>query len=48
MAVSPRPHDGCVTDTVATVRYVQGDTPGPAILDPRRAAFGLAGGNGNR
>lgn len=36
MAVRPRAHDGCVTDTVVTVRYVQApepyDGPGPVIF----------------
>ncbi|GAA3919356.1 hypothetical protein Aau02nite_29170 [Amorphoplanes auranticolor] len=36
MAVRPRPHDGCVTATVATVRYVQApqryDGPGPVLF----------------
>jgi hypothetical protein len=36
MAVPLRPHDGCVTDTVATVRYVQApqpyDGPGPVLF----------------
>ena len=36
MAARPRPHDGCVTDTVATVHYVQAprpyDGPGPVLF----------------
>ena len=36
MAVLLRPHDGCVTDTVVTVRYVQAPQPyagpGPALF----------------
>lgn len=36
MAARPRQHDGCVTDTVASVRYVQApqpyDGPGPVLF----------------